>query len=117
MTWWDKNFLVDYKLDESYSPEQISVRAGTHFNDLNEIEMMYLCKPSGWIVVPVKNIRGQPLRTFMIQLAVIKDHENGRDTHMRQVRIHSPVEAKKIIAPEIINEYSTVEFQQFSTIR
>lgn len=25
---------TDYKLDESYTPSRISIRAGTHFNDL-----------------------------------------------------------------------------------
>ncbi|CAG9812162.1 unnamed protein product [Chironomus riparius] len=107
----------DYKLDESYTPSRISIRIGTHFNDLNEIEIIDLCEPSGWIVVPIKNIRDKPIRTFMIQIAVISNHQNGRDTHMRQIKIHSPVEAKKNLALDNFNEFSTVEFQQFATIR
>ncbi|CRL00379.1 CLUMA_CG013647, isoform A [Clunio marinus] len=107
----------DYKLDESYTPSRISIRSGTHFNDLNEIEIIDLCEPSGWIVVPIKNIREKPIRTFMIQIAVISNHQNGRDTHMRQIRIHSPIEAKRNLALDKFNEFSTVEFQQFATIR
>lgn len=107
----------DYKLDESYTPSRISIRCGTHFNDLNEIEIIDLCEPSGWIVVPIKNIRDKPIRTFMIQIAVISNHQNGRDTHMRQIKIHSPTEAKKNLALDNFNEFSTVEFQQFATIR
>lgn len=108
----------DYKLDESYTPSRISIRGGTHFNDLNEIEIIDLCEPQGWIVVPIKNIRdNNPVRAFHVQVAVISNHQNGRDTHMRQIRIHSPVETKRSLALEKFNEYSTVEFQQFATIR
>jgi anaphase-promoting complex subunit 10 len=107
----------DYKLDESYTPSRISIRCGTHFNDLNEIEIIELCEPSGWIVVPIKNIREKPIRTFMIQIAVISNHQNGRDTHMRQIKIHSPIETKKNLALENFNEFSTVEFQKYATIR
>jgi anaphase-promoting complex subunit 10 len=28
----------------------------------------------------------------MLQLAVLSNHQNGRDTHLRQIRIHSPVD-------------------------
>lgn len=107
----------DYKLDESYTPSRISIRCGTHFNDLNEIEIIDLCEPSGWIVVPIKNVRETPIRTFMIQIAVISNHQNGRDTHMRQIRIHSPVDKKRNLALDKLNEFSTIEFQQFATIR
>jgi anaphase-promoting complex subunit 10 len=107
----------DYKLDESYTPSRISIRSGTHFNDLNEIEILDLCEPSGWIVVPIKNIREKPIRTFMIQIAVISNHQNGRDTHMRQIKIHSPsTNEKKNLALDNYN-FSTVDFSQFSTIR
>lgn len=38
---------TDYKLDESYTPNRISIRVGTHFNDLQEIEVIMLSEPSG----------------------------------------------------------------------
>merc|ERR550517_1095896 len=43
---------TDYKLDESYTPTRISVRGGTNFNDLQEIEVVDLNEPAGWIVIP-----------------------------------------------------------------
>ena len=30
---------TDYKLDESYTPTRVSVRGGTNFNDLQEMEV------------------------------------------------------------------------------
>lgn len=41
---------TDYKLDESYTPSRISIRAGTHFNDLQEIEVIELIEPSGKLI-------------------------------------------------------------------
>lgn len=38
---------TDYKLDESYTPSRISIRSGTHFNDLQEIEIIDLVEPTG----------------------------------------------------------------------
>lgn len=38
---------TDYKLDESYTPSRISIRSGTHFNDLQEIEIIDLSEPTG----------------------------------------------------------------------
>ncbi|CAD7089340.1 unnamed protein product [Hermetia illucens] len=107
---------TDYKLDESYTPSRISIRSGTHFNDLQEIEIIDLSEPTGWVVIPVKDGRDRPIRTFMIQIAVISNHQNGRDTHMRQIRIHSPVEGKNYPL-EQYGQFSTVEFQQYSCIR
>lgn len=43
----DIYIYTDYKLDESYTPSRISIRVGTHFNDLQEIEVIMLTEPSG----------------------------------------------------------------------
>lgn len=52
----------------------------------------------------------------MIQIAVTSNHQNGRDTHMRQIKIHSPIENSGIPVETFLN-FSTVEFQQHATIR
>lgn len=43
----DIYIYIDYKLDESYTPSRISIRIGTHFNDLQEIEVVPLSEPCG----------------------------------------------------------------------
>lgn len=70
----------------------------------------------GWVHVPIKDIRDKPIRVFMIQIAVTSNHQNGRDTHMRQIKIHSPIENPSIPMENYLN-FSTVEFQQHATIR
>lgn len=137
---------TDYKLDESYTPSRISIRAGTHFNDLQEIEVIELIEPSGmiktlldfllqphlgkefkgnihnyyfvlgWEVIPIKDIHDRPIRTYMIQIAVLSNHQNGRDTHMRQIKVHSPCETTSFDINKFRN-FSTVQFQQYATIR
>lgn len=98
---------------------RISVRAGTNFNDLQEVEVMDLAEPSGWVVIPIKDSETEkPIRTFMIQIAVISNHQNGRDTHMRQIKVHSP--AEDILGPHsqlVPGHFVTNEFQRYTTIR
>lgn len=52
----------------------------------------------------------------MIQIAVTNNHQNGRDTHMRQIKIHSPTEQTGTSLEHFL-KFSTVEFQQHATVR
>lgn len=90
---------------------RVSVRAGTNFNDLQEIEVVDLNEPSGWVKIPIKDIHDKPIRTYMIQIAVMSNHQNGRDTHMRQIKVYSPVQQH----PSTM--FTTVECQQYAVIR
>ncbi|XP_075277177.1 anaphase-promoting complex subunit 10 isoform X2 [Opisthocomus hoazin] len=87
---------ADYKSDESYTPSKISVRVGNNFHNLQEIRQLELVEPSGWIHVPLTDTHKKPIRTFMIQIAVLANHQNGRDTHMRQIKVYTPVEESSI---------------------
>ena len=49
MTIEDVCIFADYKADESYTPSRISVRVGTHFNDLQEVEVVDLPEPNGLV--------------------------------------------------------------------
>ncbi len=46
--------LLDFKLDESYTPSKISIRAGTTQADLKEIHLANLEAPQGWYKVQLK---------------------------------------------------------------
>jgi anaphase-promoting complex subunit 10 len=52
------------------------------------------------------------IKTWMLQLAVLANHQNGRDTHIKQIKIHSPIETTNLQP-----KFSVVEIGEWSTIR
>ncbi len=110
----DLCMYADYKQDESYTPSRIIIKAGTHVNDLHEIGTYELVEPAGWIIIPLRDAKNKPIKTWMLQLAVLANHQNGRDTHIRQIKIHSPIETTSIILQP---KFSAVEIGEWSTIR
>ena len=107
---------TDYKLDESYTPTRISIRVGTNFNDLQEIEVVELQEPTGWVEIPLKDMNEKLVRTFLLQVAVIQNHQQGRDTHLRQVKVFSPVVTKSVTTEEL-PAFTTIEMRQHMFVR
>jgi anaphase-promoting complex subunit 10 len=111
---------IDFKLDESYTPAEISVRAGTGFHDLQEVQVVSPVEPTGWLTVPLD--RGgpnedQPLRAHLLQLAILSSHQNGRDTHVRQVKVYGPRESVAKGLGMQLGRFTTIDFHQFSEVR
>ncbi|BDA40715.1 Anaphase-promoting complex subunit 10 [Coccomyxa sp. Obi] len=108
---------LDYKLDESYTPIKISVRAGTSVYDLKEIKIVELNEPIGWVHIPLQPPNSTDnLKAYCMQLAILSNHQNGRDTHIRQIKVFGP--RHDILQPlgQDIG-FTTVEFSQFATVR
>lgn len=104
-------FHVDYKLDESYVPSKIFIKAGNHVNDLYELSKYELNKPDGWVIIDLGNTE---IRTWMLQLGIVANHQNGKDTHIRQLKIHSPIENNSF---QILPKFADVEISKWSCIR
>jgi anaphase-promoting complex subunit 10 len=93
---------------------------GTTFHDLEEVFLLDLEEPTGWVYVPVgtaANHGGQGvLRCHFLQIEVLAMHQSGRDTHIRQVKVFGPRRSvgqqRTLFAPS-----DTVEMGQFSCIR
>ena len=95
-------------------------------NDLREIGAYDLVEPTGWIIIPLRDPtsnenqqqqqqqQSQPIKTWMLQLAVLANHQNGRDTHIRQIKIHSPIETTSVLLQP---KFTAVEISEWSTIR
>eukprot|EP00854_Cymbomonas_tetramitiformis_P013137 gene13137-15509_t len=79
---------ADFKQDESYTPNKISIRAGNSFHDLREIKVVDLEEPVGWVTFSLlpENSAKEYIRAYFVQLAVLSNHQNGRDTHIRQIK-------------------------------
>lgn len=50
-----KNAMLPFITVENTSHCRISIRAGTGFSDLQEIELIDLNEPTGWVCVPLKD--------------------------------------------------------------
>jgi anaphase-promoting complex subunit 10 len=59
---------------------------------------------------------GAPLRAYFLQLAVLSNHQNGRDTHVRQVKIFGPRQSPMAMLGNGVS-FTTTEFAQFATVR
>lgn len=72
---------LDFGLDESYTPSRLSLRAGTGLHDLQEVKAVELAEPKGWVQVPLS------VRANALQLVIVANHQNGRDSHVRLMRV------------------------------
>lgn len=118
---------MDFNLDESYTPKKMKVRVGTTFHNLEEVRVVDVKEPIGWVTIPLWRKWGEdvldpildpegemdeddeqqqqegrrkkrhvpvwkrkPMRTHFVQLGITSMHQNGRDTHIRQVKIFGP---------------------------
>ena len=99
---------------------------GSHFNDLTELQQVELNEPSGWTIIHLHEplsaetettpATTSAVRAFMIQIAVLSNHQNGRDTHLRHIKIHSPV-CDATGSTRRQPTFTTVHIQQYATIR
>ncbi|XP_078151709.1 anaphase promoting complex 10 [Carex rostrata] len=107
---------VDFKLDESYTPSKISIRSGDGFHNLKEVKTVELVKPVGWVHVSLSGTDPREIfvNTFMLQIAIQSNHLNGRDTHVRQIKIYGP---RPNPVPHQPFHFTSQEFQTYSTIR
>lgn len=165
--------FLDYNLDESYTPKQLTVQVGMTTQDLVPAihpanTMVELSEPVGWCIIPLtappdpldddddeeeeeddaENTEGQQqsikqrrrlVRTHMIRITVQSMHQNGRDTHIRQVQLYGP-RTTAILSEtsfdhavednatgpnhpfadrkrHVVREFSTPDMGQFSVIR
>ena len=55
--------------------------------------MLEFTQPKGWIDVPLEHVGGgkdgKTLRAFLVQVRVIENHQNGKDTHVRGLKIYA----------------------------
>lgn len=109
---------MDYKLDESYTPQKISIRVGSTYSDLREIKSVDLLEPQGWVLIPLTNEDAPDdcPKAWILQLAILANHQNGRDTHIRQVKVFSPRQ-DPMKALGFQTSFTSLEFQMYSTVR
>ncbi|RAL59814.1 hypothetical protein DID88_000443 [Monilinia fructigena] len=85
--------FLDFEADESYTPIRIQLLGGTGYHDLIPFSDLSLVQPKGWIDVNLDHVGGgsdgKTLRAFIVQVKVLENHQNGKDTHIRGLKIYS----------------------------
>lgn len=89
----DIRFYVDYNEDESYTPTKIIFKSGTSENNLIQFAAMNMESPVGWQQVPLTGVGGEPdgntLVSWVLQMQILENHQNGKDTHLRGIKIYA----------------------------
>lgn len=81
---------LDFSLDESYTPTRITFHGGTSLHDLLEFGEWRGEEPKGWIVADLDGVGvggKAELRAWILQIRILENHQNGKDTHVRGVQI------------------------------
>lgn len=88
------SIFTDFSRDESYTPSKITFLAGNGFHDLIEVSTIELNQPTGWTHILFDEEHEQNsklLKTFLMRLLILANHQHGKDTHLRSVKIYSPM--------------------------
>lgn len=109
--------FLDFESDESYTPTKIQFLAGMGAHDVQEFAEMSFEQPTGWIDVDFSNVgpieqdedeenmdanreidwsKRPVLRAFVVQVRILENHQNGKDTHLRAVQIFARDEAQGV---------------------
>lgn len=99
---------LDFESDESYTPTKIQFLAGMSVHDIQDFAEMSFEQPTGWIDVDFSNVgpiepgdeedaedshkdidwsKRPVLRAFLVQVRILENHQNGKDTHLRCVQL------------------------------
>ncbi|KXN68399.1 galactose-binding like protein [Conidiobolus coronatus NRRL 28638] len=78
----------DFPMDESYTPNLFTISLGNRINDYKELTKVKGEVQPKWIEVNCKLFNNnRPIPTFNIKLTILNNMEDGRDSHLRQIRI------------------------------
>ncbi|CAH2354432.1 hypothetical protein CLIB1423_16S02542 [[Candida] railenensis] len=83
------SIFTNFSIDESYTPSKIQILAGSSDGwDLSEVCVVSFNKPIGWSHIIFNGIRADGvLKCFIIKLVVLSNHQDGKDTHIRAVKV------------------------------
>jgi anaphase-promoting complex subunit 10 len=77
--------------------------AGTGHHDLIQFAEMTLATPSGWQDVPVAHCGGgddgHSLCCYIVQIHIKDNHQNGKDTHLRGIKVYALDETSGAAGP------------------
>ncbi|KAJ1967800.1 hypothetical protein IWQ62_001632 [Dispira parvispora] len=104
---------LDYEHDESYTPQRVTVHAGTTLASLNLVTRQEFSEPQGWVYLDLADATRHPIRAFILQLTIHSNFHYGKDCHIRQMKVYSP---RKVLFLDKM-PYTSLQFNMGSHIR
>lgn len=111
---------LNHSVDESYTPKKMSISAGSCSHDLVDIISTELQEPTGWVVFDLTsegNGEPQNFRCHYLQVKVLSMHQNGKDTHIRQIKVFGRRHSQRVMADLNHDDFKTMEMAQFCVLR
>ena len=112
---------LNFENDESYTPTKIQFLAGMSAHEILQFAEMAFEQPTGWIDVDFSNVgpieadesededaekpreidwsKRPVLRAFLVQVRILENHQNGKDTHLRAVQLFARDETQEARPP------------------
>ncbi|XP_066982745.1 anaphase-promoting complex subunit 10-like [Macrobrachium rosenbergii] len=84
---------VDCNMDKANTPSKVAIRCGRDFNHLQEVKVVNLPKPTGWVLIPLYDPEGKYIKAKVLQIAVLSVLGIGRNACIRCIKVHSPAES------------------------
>lgn len=97
---------LDFKSDESYTPSKLSILIGNSLTDMKEVQNVELEEPTGWYNFALgKQVNGIniPVKVHYVQMVILQNQHNGRDTHIRNMKILGLREEPLIVFPQFLS--------------
>ena len=66
---------------------------------------------------PESEGEGSTLRTHFLQIRMISMHQNGRDAHIRQIKILGPRTSTRVMGDLQLDKFKSPDMLQFATLR
>lgn len=122
--------FLDFDNDESYTPTKMQFLAGMGVHDVQAFCEMTFEEPRGWIDVDFSQVgpvdshedgeeavvdwTNRPLlRCFLVQVRILENHQNGKDTHLRGLQIFARDER----ADEVRERRESLEVERESLVK
>lgn len=93
-------------------------------HDLIDITTIEINDPKGWVTINLSDNYSSndglcpcPLKSSMLQVRILSMHQNGRDTHIRQLKVLGPRSTPTVFADLGLDSFKTTEMSQFATLR
>ncbi|SCU88026.1 LANO_0D00848g1_1 [Lachancea nothofagi CBS 11611] len=112
-------FFLSLAIDESYTPQILKVYAGHSSSDSTLYKTLDVRNVNGWVVLTFADNRPQDklLKCQYLRIDIPVNHENGKDTHLRGIRVYTPYLRTPIDGSRLLETFSLGHVLSEGTIR